>query len=115
MSTVMFNLSGSLTGGEWCTLCAGYYKQAVIEHHRARIEELNKDGKDDLVWLTDQGIKNLPPLFQPVIQAVPLMFPQLGPVGLCWSHAPAISNEVRRGLAVADGGILPPGLIRGAG
>lgn len=107
-----------LPDGEWCGVCAAFYKYAFVQMLAARIKELESDGKPGMAILTLSSLPKgdaakLPPLHEPVASGVSHMAPMLGTTGLCWSHLPAIGGQASP-LVLGNGG-LPPGLIRGSG
>lgn len=114
MADVMF--TGPWPGGDWwwCAICVGVAKQAVIEKHKERIEQAAKDSGGP-VWLAVPD--TMKEASNAVTIAVSLIFPQLGPVPLCWSHAPGIDTDpshARRPILLGgDGAGLPPGLLGG--
>lgn len=114
MSSLMFSLPEPPEGQEWCGYCAGLYKYAVIVANEKRIKEIQADSKPGVTWVNQVGVPDLPPLMVAVVRSVCLMASNLGTMGLCWSHAPAISPKPASSLVLPDGQ-LPPGLAMGRG
>lgn len=98
-------------GDVWCTFCLMLAKNKLLSAHKADLEKLANDGRDDKVhWVPwDDKLFLMPGRYTGLSD-----MPQLGMLeNLCWTHLAGI--KMSKMSPLAQGGGRPPGLIRGQG
>jgi hypothetical protein len=96
-----------------CLVCLMVARGAELDALAAEWEALERDRHDDRQkWFAWDGARTL--IREAVVDGISDVLPQAGLIPLCWDHLGGLTMP-KAASGLANGGKIPPGLLRGRG